>query len=111
MELSLCAEFHIPHSTFLSWSAEDRAKALAFQIEKGERCTLCGTAPWEWEDNKFAYEAGEHFCRGCYIKNVASEGQGRLPGTTVELVRSTPQQKAKAQLREQARARKRDEEE
>jgi len=109
--MSYCHERGIPHSEFLDWEPEDRAKALAFGIEKNERCTLCGTAPWEWEDNKFAYEAGEHFCRGCYIKNVASEGQARLPGTTVELVKATPQQKAKSQLKEIARARKRSQEE
>lgn len=96
--MSVCSQFGISHSSFLTWEPEDRAKALAFEIAKNERCTLCGTAPWEWEEDKFAYEAADHFCQGCYKKNVASEGQGRLPGTTVELIRVTPQVRAQQQL-------------
>lgn len=96
--MSICSQYGISHSSFLSWDGEDRAKALAFELAKNERCTLCGTAGWEWEEDKFAYEAEEHFCRGCYTKQVSAEGSGRLPGTTVELVRVTPQMRAKQQL-------------
>lgn len=98
--MSLCSEYGIPHSEFLSWDAEDRVKALAFALEKGERCTLCGTAPWEWEENKFAYTPQDHYCHGCYLKTVATEGQGRLPGTTVELTKLTPAEKARRAIRE-----------
>lgn len=102
--MALCAEYQIPHTEFLSWAPEDRAKALAFLIEKNERCTLCGTAPWEWEEDKYAYSTEEKFCQGCYMKHVSTEGQGRLPGTTVELTRNTPQRKAQVLVREQKRA-------
>lgn len=76
----------IPHSEFLEWLPEDRAKALAFQIEKSSKCVLCGTAEWEWEENKRAYEPIEKFCMGCYLKSIAGEDSGSMAGTTVTLV-------------------------
>lgn len=108
--MAYCADHGIPHSEFLEWEAVDRAKALAWMLEKGERCALCGTAPWEWEQDKFAYEPVDHFCKGCYLKHVASE-EKRLPGTTIELTRLSPQDKARRKLAEQKKlreARKRD---
>jgi hypothetical protein len=54
-------------------------------LEKGLRCILCGTAPWEWEENKYAYEAVEKGCQGCYVKEVTSHDTTRNPGVTVEL--------------------------
>jgi len=101
--MSLCFEYKIPHGVFLSWPAEDRAKSLAYLIERNERCTMCGTAPWEWENNKFAYEPEDHFCRGCYLKHVANEDRQKLPGTTVELVRMTPSKLAAKQIMEAKR--------
>lgn len=46
---------------------------------------MCGTAGWEWETNRFAYEPVEKYCHGCYVKTVTSEGAGRNPGISVEL--------------------------
>jgi len=84
--MSYCYERGISHSDFLSWAPQDRAKTLAFALEQAARCQLCGTAEWEWTENRFAYEAEEQYCRGCYLKAVASEGSNNLPGTTVELI-------------------------
>lgn len=89
LELQFCHENGLPHSQFLTWSPDDRAKTLAYMLEKGERCVMCGTAGWEWDPDqggsRFAYEPVERFCQGCYIKQVTSEESGRNPGITVEL--------------------------
>lgn len=104
-EMALCDEYKIPHSVFLGWSAEDRSKALAYRYEKAERCTMCGTASWEWEENPRAYMVEEHHCMGCYIRHVSNEDQHKLPGTTIELVRQTPQRVAKQAIMDARRRR------
>ena len=89
--MSYCFERGIPHSEFLDWDPEDRAKALAFALEQAQRCQMCGTAPWEWEENRFAYTPIEELCTGCYQKSVFSETSNKpLPGTTVVLKPTTP---------------------
>lgn len=103
--MSLCDEYGIPHSEFLGWSDEDRAKTLAYRYEKSDRCVMCGTAPWEWEGNKNAYTHEDRFCMGCYIKHMANEDRKRLPGTTVELVRVTPKRLAQQEIMEARRRR------
>jgi len=98
--MSYCFEHGIPHSKFLSWDAEDRAKTMAYALESAQRCSMCGTAPWEWEENKFAYTAMDEFCRGCYQKSVFSDTQGSsLPGTNVKLVPTTPRLTAQMALK------------
>lgn len=99
MQMSYCYEKGIPHSEFLSWDPEDRSKTLAYALEQSSRCQLCGTAEWEWEENRFAYEPQETFCRGCYLKEVASEGKNNLPGTTIDLIPVTELTKAQAKVR------------
>jgi len=90
--MSFCNDKGIPHSKFLRWDPEDRSKAMAFLLESGMRCTMCGTGAWEWEENKFAYTAVDEFCQGCYQKSIFSDTQGSsLPGTNVRLVPTTPQ--------------------
>jgi len=104
--MSYCHEKAIPHSVFLEWEPEDRAKVLAYIMESNERCTLCGTAGWEWKDNKFAFTAVEEFCPGCYMKAIFSEQQGSsLPGTNVKLVPTTPQLTAQLARKAKKRAR------
>jgi len=96
--MSYCHEKAIPHSVFLEWDPEDRSKVLAYIMEQSLRCTMCGTAEWEWEENKFAYTPLEEFCRGCYQKSIYSkveQGNEPLPGTSVKLVPTTPELKAK----------------
>lgn len=86
-----CYERGIPHSQFLQWEPEDKAKVLAFAMEEATRCSMCGTAPWEWEENKFAYTPVDELCKGCYQKSVFSDTMSKpLPGTNVKLVPTTP---------------------
>jgi len=97
--MSFCFEQGIPHSEFLDWAPEDKAKTLAFAMEQAARCSMCGTAPWEWEENKYAYTAVDEFCNGCYQKSVFSDQESRsLPGTNVKLIATTPLVKAKMQV-------------
>ena len=85
----ICSEMGIPHSEFLYWYPEDRAKAIAYQLEKASKCAMCGTAEWEWEENKFAYEPVSKLCMGCYVKEVASEDTMQQPGVTISLAPTT----------------------
>jgi hypothetical protein len=101
--MSFCVERGISHSEFLSWSPEDRAKTLAFLMEQSENCALCGTAPWEWEENPYAYEPEEVWCKGCYVKHAASEEGGKLPGTTVTLALNTPLRQAQQEMLQKKR--------
>jgi hypothetical protein len=64
-------------------------------LEKNERCTMCGTAKWEWDENKFAYEAVEDFCPGCLRKSALQETAGNNPGSTVILVPTNTVEHAK----------------
>lgn len=90
-ELQFCNEHGIPHSQFLSWDPVDQAKALAFAVVKSEHCVMCGTAAWEWDPkqggSRYAYEAVESFCPGCYAKaSMRTLDAGRnSDGVTVEL--------------------------
>lgn len=107
MEMSYCYEKGIPHSVLLNWEPEDRAKMMAYALESNARCSMCGTADWEWEDNKFAYTPIEEFCPGCYKKSVYSDQQGSnsLPGTNVKLTPTTPLLKAKMSVMAKKRGR------
>ena len=86
MEMDLCAEFKITHSKFLSWSAEDRGKALAHLIEKNSKCPQCGTAEWEWAEDRRAYYPMEKICSGCELKEIVAEDSESHPGKFVVLV-------------------------
>jgi hypothetical protein len=92
LELGYCVDNAIPHSVWLEkWSAEDRSKVVAYMMEQADRCDFCGTAPWEWDENRFAYEPEDHFCQGCYYKSIYSDSESQsLPGTNVRLVPVTP---------------------
>ena len=93
----------------MEWNAEDRAKALAYAVEKNSKCGLCGTAEWEWEDDKRAYAPVEHFCLGCYLKSQLDDEAGNQPGTTVRLVPSRSIEHEKRLLEQKrAYARRRD---
>lgn len=89
--MGYCYEKGIPHSTFLEWDPEDRAKVLAYAMEQSSRCVSCGTAAWEWAENRFAYTPLDEHCPGCYQKSVFQESMGSsMPGTSVKLVPTTP---------------------
>jgi hypothetical protein len=98
----------------LQWDPEDKAKVIAYMLENALRCSMCGTAEWEWEENRFAYTPVDKFCRGCYQKSVFGDQEGgSLPGTNVTLVATTKmlsaQSKVKAMKAERARRRARQE--
>jgi hypothetical protein len=93
--MSFCFDKGIQHRKWLSWPAEERAKMMAFMMEKAEQCALCGTSQWEWDENKFSYEPTERFCRGCYLKETSAEDRNRLPGTTIEMTPVTEMFRAK----------------
>lgn len=108
--MAYCHERGIPHSKFLKWDPEDRAKVLAFSMESALRCSMCGTAQWEWDENKFAYTAVDEFCKGCYQKSMFTDTQSSsLPGTNVKLVPTTPQLTAQMAIMSRKRARFREE--
>lgn len=87
-ELAFCVERGIPHSVYLAtWSHEDRAKVVAFLMEKSERCQLCGTAPWEWEHDPHAYEPAREVCLGCQKKDLLRDDGEKVPaGSSVVLI-------------------------
>lgn len=86
MEMSWCSEHGMPHSALLDWSNDDRAKLAAYLVESNERCISCGTAQWEWDEDPFAYEPIPTQCHGCYLKEVATEGEDLPKGTRISLV-------------------------
>lgn len=102
--MSYCADKGIQHDDFLEWEPSSRAKVLAFLMEQSDTCQLCGTAGWEWEENKYAYDVEEVFCKGCYLKEVSSEGD-RLPGTRIDLIPVTQKLRDQQYLRHQKRKR------
>lgn len=91
--MRVCSQYGIAHSKFLDWSIEDRNKAMAYVLEDGSRCQMCGTAEWEWDPDqggkRLAYEPVEKICWGCYYKHMAGEGEASMPGSSVTLVPTT----------------------
>lgn len=85
--MAYCGERGIPHSVFLEWDDEDRAKALAWKIEQSLKCPSCGTAQWEWEEDKFAYDPVEEICPGCERKDLVRDDPDykARPGSYVTL--------------------------
>lgn len=65
---------------------------------------MCGTAEWEWEEDKRAYAPVEHFCMGCYMKTVHGEGADGAPGVTVHLAPTGTIEHARRIVREKKAA-------
>jgi hypothetical protein len=61
---------------------------MAFLMVKSQRCDLCGTAEYEWDENRRAYEPVESFCMGCYLKDISEEDSNRFPGSSVTLIKT-----------------------
>ncbi len=76
-------------------------------MEKGLHCVLCGTANWQWEENRFAYEAVETTCRGCYVKETVSRDSDRNAGVTVELRPTGTREAAQRRVAARNKARRR----
>lgn len=84
---------------------------LAYRLEKGARCEMCGTAEWEWDPKlggkKFAYEPVAHTCPGCAVKEASQEGNERRPGVSVVLRPTGTVDWARSMLMRMRRERKR----
>lgn len=59
---------------------------MAWRLEEADRCQLCGTASWEWDENPHAYQPQEVWCKGCYLKDITTETKDNLPGTSIRMV-------------------------
>lgn len=107
--MSVCQKYSIPHSTFMAWEPVDQAKALAFLLHESEKCSLCGTAEWEWDPDqggsRFAYEPVEKICMGCFNKHDQGDGG---PGHYITLMPTgTPEAARRFVAAEQAYNRRR----
>ena len=70
---------------------------MAFVQVKSMHCDLCGTAEYEWDENRRAYEPVEKICMGCYLKAGAEEGETYLPGSSISLISTDSVEYAKMQ--------------
>lgn len=90
LELSVCAEYRIPHSEFLRWPQDDRDKAIWYHIRERQRCQACKTRPDEWDESKggyrWAYMAEERRCRGCEVLEAGRAAQAADQGRGVHVV-------------------------
>lgn len=100
LEVEYCFDRGIPYEEYLArWSAEDRAKVAAVALERGEKCTRCGTREWEWHEDPNAYEPIYWTCMGCQKRELLEKSDEKTaPGTSIRLV---PRQTA-AKMRERA---------
>ena len=61
IELKYACAHGIPWSRYLRmFDRVDRARVIANELEEGSRCSMCGTAQWEWDEDPGAYEAVPH---------------------------------------------------
>jgi len=91
-----CADHGLPHSALLAWDPEDRAKLTAHILEESARCQMCGTSPWEWEEDPFAYEPVQETCRGCQLRDMASDEVSQGRGQRVVLIPKRVAEKRRA---------------
>lgn len=83
--MDYCGPHGIPHSVFLGrpvrpgdsqWLDTDRELALAWARNKAATCSSCGTRHDEWAEDRDAYVAAVHYCRG---DDVLAMGREALP--------------------------------
>ena len=86
MILSWCTSHGLPHSKFLSWPVDDQQKVIATLLEERSKCSSCGTAEWEWEEDSSAYTPARHMCRGCQLLDAAQEETETAPGAKMVLM-------------------------
>lgn len=85
--MAYCYEAGLPHTTLLSWEPTDRAKTIAYALERAERCQSCGTSPWEWEADPGAYVAVRQQCPGCMRRESVVEDTKDPPkGSSVVMI-------------------------
>jgi hypothetical protein len=77
--MAVCHDYKIPHSQFLSWSQDDRDKAIWSLLRERQACQGCGTRPDEWEGDLDAYKAETQMCHGCRAVSIAREQNKDAP--------------------------------
>lgn len=95
--MEYCGPRGIPHSRFLSWSAQDQDLALAWLIDGRLRCPRCNTYEDEWIDEDglpqepVPYTVETHRCYGCVDMEDALEKvpTDQKSTVTVRFVRNT----------------------
>lgn len=99
--MAYCYDRGIPHSEFLRrWSPEDRAKVAAYMTEHASVCQMCGTSPYQWEEDRYAFEPVVEVCHGCEKKDILRDDDAKLPpGASIVLI-----PKDEAKLRRDAEA-------
>ncbi|MFG3439939.1 hypothetical protein ACGF0J_22050 [Nonomuraea sp. NPDC047897] len=74
----------------MSWSDDDRDKAIWHHIRQRQECGACGTREEEWDESKgghrYAYVAEPRRCRGCEMKEAARESLDGTEGRGVHIV-------------------------
>jgi hypothetical protein len=71
------------------WLEADRAKVIAYVLERALQCPMCGTSEWEHAEDPNGYEAVFVTCPGCAKKDrlrEESEEASTQPGTHVQLI-------------------------
>lgn len=90
LELAVCSHYRIPHSEFLSWSPDDRDKAIWQHIRERQACQACGTRPDEWDEerggHRYAYAAEPKRCRGCELIEAARGSVTDKDGRGIRIV-------------------------
>ena len=71
-------------------------------MERAERCTMCGTAPWEWAEDPYAYEPDRETCFGCQKKDLLRDDTEKAPaGSSVVLIPKKVARERRRRRREQ----------
>lgn len=94
-EAEYAVEKGIPWEEYLArWSLRSRAIVIAVQMEKAERCTMCGTRAWEWAEDPEAYVPETHVCPGCAVQDAASAEQDNATKPKGSRIRLIPRRVA-----------------
>lgn len=88
--MAVCAAYRIPHSEFLSWSADDRAKAMWWHLRERQTCGGCGTRREEWVGSDGArldaYIAEAQLCHGCRAISAERDRIGENAPAGVQII-------------------------
>lgn len=97
--MAYCGPRGIPLSTFLSWSKDDQAAALAWSGYESRRCRNCGFHPDE--DQRHTHT---DICPGCVKRDQAAKAAEDTPGAHVRLAHGTAATCDRCQLERQVQA-------
>ena len=93
IEASYVVEHALPYSEYLErWEPSDRSIVIAVTMERAERCSMCGTAQREWDDDPFAYAPERVTCPGCRARETLQSDTSEPLGKGVSVVLMTSAQ-------------------